>query len=387
MTADSPPPSSGRGVSSVSPGRWGGSGRLAIGPINNAGQADAWARAVDANTPFDAFSFAFSPVPGRRPAVRFPASRHLPHHRLTPAALKRVLVRRLLRGATHVAIDSYAALHHRLDVSHVGAELDALRADLPGARFALIAHGSDVRDPLRHADRLPESYYRLDEAWSAGLGAVAERNRRTARESGLPVFVSTPDLLLEDMPSTWLPVVVDVRAFAATAGPFATPEARRRPRVLHLPSRRVPPIKGTDLVDPVLRALEASGRIEYVSPAGVAPASVPALMRSCDVIVEQVRSGYYGANAVEGFAAGRVVVGSLADDVAALMPEAPPMIRVPHEGFGAAMEAVLADLEAAAGLAARGPGFAARWHDGRAAAQVLADWMEHGTPSSPRPAD
>ncbi|WP_313023489.1 hypothetical protein [Mobilicoccus sp.] len=364
-----------------------GPARLAIGPINNAGQADAWARAVAAYTPHEAFSFAFAPVPGRRPPMLFPASRRLPHHRLTPDPVKRFLVRRMLRGSTHVAIDSFAALHHRLDASHVGVELPRLREDLPEASFALIAHGSDVRDPRQHAERLPESYYRLDAAWSEELGAVATRNRRTAKEAGVPVFVSTPDLLLEDMPSTWLPVVVDVERFAAEAPPFATPEARRRPRVLHLPSRRVPPIKGTDLVDPVLRRLAEAGRVEYVSPAGVAPEEVPALVRSCDVVVEQVRSGYYGANAVEGLAAGRVVLGSLADDVAALMPEAPPMRRVPHDGLADVLESVLDDPDGAADLAARGPGFARRWHDGRASAGVLAAWVETGTPVSPRAAD
>jgi len=362
-----------------------GPGRLAIGPINNAGQVDAWARAVAAYTPHEAFSFAFAPVPGRRPPTLFPASRRLPHHRLTPDPVKRFLVRRMLRGSTHVAIDSFAALHHRLDASHVGVELPRLREDLPEASFALIAHGSDVRDPRQHVERLPESYYRLDAAWSEELGAVAARNRRTAQEAGVPVFVSTPDLLLEDMPSTWLPVVVDVERFAGEAPPFATPEARRRPRVLHLPSRRVPPIKGTDLVDPVLRRLAEAGRVEYVSPAGVAPEEVPALVRSCDVVVEQVRSGYYGANAVEGLAAGRVVVGSLADDVAALMPEAPPMMRVAHDGFAHTMDALLADLDAAAGLAAQGPDFATRWHDGRASAGVLASWLWKGVPDGPGP--
>ncbi|WP_052465829.1 glycosyltransferase [Mobilicoccus massiliensis] len=358
-----------------------GSATLAIGPINNAGQAHAWAQAVDTFTDHAAWSFGFAPPPGRRPPLQFSATRRLPHHRITPDALKAVLVRRMLRGASHVAVDSFASLYRRLDRSHLGVELDRLQRDLPRASFALIAHGSDLRDPQQHAERLAESYYRIAPAeWNASLGEAAARNRETARRSALPLFVSTPDLLLEDVPATWLPVVVDPVPFAGAPPPFSS---GRRPRVLHLPSRRTPPIKGTDLVDPLLTRLHDEGRVEYVSPASVHPAEVPALVRSCDVLIEQVRSGYYGANAIEGMAAGRVVVGSLADDVAALMPEPPPMIRVRHDGLEEAIERVLSDATEARDLASRGPGFVRRWHDGRSSARVLATWMETRSPVAP----
>lgn len=351
---------------------------LAVGPVNSAGQAHAWARSVAAFTEFDAFSFGHGSLPGRR-GWAFEVDRQLPHHRLTPAPMKAMLLHRLLRNVSHVAVDSFASLYDRLDRSHVGRELHRLGAEFPDLRVALIAHGSDLRDPARHMARLPESYYRIAPAeWNADLGSRAARNRATARASGLPLFVSTPDLLLEDVSATWLPVVVDPARFAGAPELFSG----NRIRVLHLPSRRVPPIKGTDLIDPVLRRLHEAGRIDYVSPTSVPPGEVPALIRSCDVLVEQVRSGYYGVNAVEGMAAGRVVIGSLADDVAAVMPEAPPFVRVGAEGFAATMDSVLDDLDAARESAAAGPGYVHRWHDGRASAEVLAAWMRVADPGA-----
>jgi len=348
---------------------------LAIGPVNSAGQADSWARAVDRFSAYDAFSFSHANLPGRR-GWSFPATRHLPHHRVTPDAVKSVMLRRLLRGVSHVAIDSFASLYHRLDASHVGAEIDRLRTDFPQSAFALVAHGSDLRDPRRHMDRLEESYYRLDPEWTASLGEVAARNRATVRESGLPLFVSTPDLLLEDVTATWLPVVVDPARFAGAPPPFS----RDHVRVLHLPSRRVPPIKGTDLIEPVLRELHAKGEIEFVAPQRVDPAQMPALIASCDMVVEQARSGYYSAHAVEAMAAGRVVIGSLADDVAAVMPEVPPIWRAGSGRVEHVITTALKDRGTARDLAAIGPGFVSRWHDGRMSARVLRGWLDSNAP-------
>lgn len=346
--------------------------RLAVGPVNSAGQAHAWARAVQEHTDAEAFSFGHAPVPLRGGGLRFPTDRSLPHHRLTPRLAKAVLLRRLLRGVTHLAVDSFASLYDRLDTAHLGLELPRLAREHPRLAVALIAHGSDLRDPDRHAERLTESYYRdSDPAWVQRLREVSARNRATARDSALPLFVSTPDLLLEDVAATWLPVVVDPALWQGEAPPLT----RERPVVVHVPSRRTPPIKGTDSIDAVLRELDAAGRVRYVSPTAVPHSEIRALVRGCDILIEQTRSGYYGVNAVEGLAAGRVVVGSLAPDVAALMPEVPPLLSVRPDTLCEVLEHVLTDRDAARDTAARGPGFVARVHDGRASAAALAPWL------------
>ncbi|MEK8143212.1 hypothetical protein NKH18_16655 [Streptomyces sp. M10(2022)] len=69
--------------------------------------------------------------------------------------------------------------------------------------------------------------------------AAAERNRRIAEESGLPVFVTTPDLLV-DLPTaiwtplswTWMPGPATSRSWSASARSCCTcrPPAGRRAR-------------------------------------------------------------------------------------------------------------------------------------------------------------
>lgn len=365
--------------------------RLGIGPVNSAGQATAWAAAVRAHTPAQAYSFGFAapPLRGRTLAAGFPTDVTRPHPRLTPRALKSWLVAAMLRAGgptTHLAVDSFASLYDRLDRGHIGAELERLRDRHPGLAVALVAHGSDLRDPDLHRARLPQSYYATaDRPWVEQLRATAARNRRTVAESGLPLFVSTPDLLLEDVggtPATWLPVTVDPHVWAADRATPA-PLTGELPVVLHVPSRRRPPIKGTDLIDPVLRRLEHEGRIRYLSPEQVRPQEMPALVRRCDILLEQVRSGYYSAAAVEAMAAGRVVLSSLAPDVAALMPEPPPLIDVPDGALDDLLEELLRDPDDARRRAGEGPGFVRRWHDGAAAAAALAPWL--GVEAAPSP--
>ncbi|MEK8228004.1 hypothetical protein NKG05_20815 [Oerskovia sp. M15] len=85
------------------------------------------------------------------------------------------------------------------------------------------------------------------------LEELTQTNRQVLESLGLPVFVSTPDLLLDVPGATWCPVVVEPGTWRTEE----TPLHRARPLVVHAPSRAV--IKGTALIEPVLRALHDEG--------------------------------------------------------------------------------------------------------------------------------
>lgn len=351
--------------------------RLAIGPANSAGQAYCWANAVKQHLGIPAESFAYrgTVLPWRsRRGFEFPAHRMLPHHRITTPWVKRLLVEHLLSGVTHVAVDGFLSLFDRLDASHVGNDVPRLRA--MGLDVALIAHGSEVRDPDSHMARFPFSYYRdAPDEWVTRLRTLSRRNRQTARDSGCRVFVSTPDLLLDLPAATWLPVAVDVAAWRVPEGALS----RAIPRVVHAPSRRVPPIKGTAHVDPVLRRLHENGRIVYVPPEVLPRGRMQAIIKGADIVVDQIATGSYGVAAVEAMAAGRLVIGYLGPEIKRLLPESAPIIDADPAQFEAVMEGVLADVDAFAETAARGPAYVDRWHDGTASAGALRTFLAQST--------
>lgn len=346
---------------------------LAIGPANYAGQAYRWASAVRDHLAVASTSFAPSEFVFRWPdraRHRFPVHQRLPHHRLTTPSGKRMRMRRVLADATHLAADGFLSVHGRFDINHLADDLDALRQQ--GLKLALIAHGSDVRDPDAHMRRYDYSYYRQAPAgFVERLRRVSARNRALAVESGLPLFVSTPDLLIDVPFAQWLPLCIDPAAWSGSpGGPWSG-----APAVLHLPSKRVPPIKGTDVIDQELRILEGEGLIRYLAPEAVSNSQMPALVKKADIVVDQIRGGYYGVASVEAMAAGKLVVCAMGADVVELMSEPPPVVSADPSNFRARLLDIIAAPDASAQIAAKGPDFVKRWHNGQASAAALKTYL------------
>lgn len=341
---------------------------LAIGPANYAGQAFEWANAVENHLDASAWSFTRGPV--RRGGFAFPATVTIPAAAFHTSLARRIRSRRLFSGATHIALDGYQPYFRLFRRGVFGR--DASWLSRQGYQMAFIAHGTDVRDPAAHQARDRWSYFNEGSLeWRDHLTDFTARNRRYARDLGYPLFVSTPDLLLDLPEATWLPVCTDISAWA-TDRPLLE---RRVPRVLHLPSRRVPPIKGTQYVDPVMHRLQDEGLIEYVSPVSVPHREMPQLVQSCDIVVDQLLGGFYGVAAIEAMAAGRTVIGRLAPDVAALMPEEPVLLDADPDTLESVVRQVLEDRNTAREIAVQNLAFVRRWHDGRASASALSDYL------------
>lgn len=354
---------------------------LAIGPANYAGQADAWARAVREHTPARAWSFSRG-APGRLvtrlglAGVGFdlPADKVIPAEIFHLPVAHDVRSRWLLRGTTHVALDGFQPLFRLRREGKLAIDLHQLGA--AGKKVALIAHGTDVRDPSGHIERNGASSYfnEGDQQWRDRLTRQTAANRDLAQWSGLPVFYSTPDLAFDLPFGTWLPVCLDPSAWVSDAPVLE----REVPKVLHLPSRRNPPIKGTRFIDPALRRLHDAGKIEYLAPEHMPHAELASLIKSVDVVVDQVLFESYGVAAIEAMAAGRLVVGNMAPAVRASMDQAPPLVDAAPDQVEAVLEEILADRNRFARQAAEGPAFVRTWHDGRASARALEPFLGLG---------
>lgn len=341
---------------------------LAIGPSNYAGQAGAWARAVRTHLGIDAWSF--TGVPLRGGGFSFEVERRIARLPFRCSWAWRARANRLLRGVTHVALDGFKTFA-RWD-RHRHFPSDARRLAEMGFQMALFAHGSDVRDPASHLARDEWSYFAVgDDAWRCQLTRITRENREFAASVDWPVFYSTPDLSFDLPQGTWLPVVVDVDAWASDE-PLLE---REKPRVLHVPSQRTPPIKGTQYIAPVLQELHDEGIIEYVAPDGLPQAKLRDLVRSADVVVDQLLFGSYGVAAVEAMAAGRVTVGRMSEAVRAELPQAPVMLEATPLTLREVICSVRDRRDELRTAAAEGVAFARRWHDGQESANRLRGYL------------
>lgn len=341
---------------------------LAIGPSNYAGQASAWTRAVSDHLPVRAWSFTGTPLRGG--GFQFDVDKRISRLAFRLPLMWDTRAKHLLRGVTHLALDGFKTFSRWN--RHDDFPADAKSLAQSGLHMALIAHGSDVRDPSAHQERNEWSYFNVGpDAWRANLITQTARNRAFAQECGWPVFYSTPELAFDLPDGQWLPVVVDIDAWACQS-PLLE---RSRPRVLHVPSQRFPAIKGTQYIVPVLQELHDEGTIEFVAPARIPHHEMRKLVKTSDVVVDQLLFGSYGVAAVEAMAAGRVTVGGLNPEVKELMPESPSLLEATPESLRDVICSVLDRREELREQAVSNRRFVRRWHDGKESATRLSGYL------------
>lgn len=347
--------------------------RLAIGPANHAGQAFEWCRSVRTELGVRAAAFGRTDFGLRRGSrFKFPLDLALPHHRVLPGSVDRLVMSRFLRSFSHVALDGFLSpIGPPRSPDGLRRAIDELRN--AGQHVALIAHGSDVRDPARHLAEIAGSYFgAAPKEWVATLEQTAARNRELASQFDVVKLVSTPDLLIDLPDAHWLPVAADLARWRT----IREIGSSGRIKVLHMPSRRVPPIKGTAVIDPVLRKFHEKGRIEYICPEVQVPhAAMVELVRQADVVVDQIGTGFYGVASAEAMAAGRLVVGDLSGQVRSAVPDVIPILDAPPDAFEDVMAGLVCSREEWLPLASAGRIFAERWHSGAASARVLNEFL------------
>ncbi|WP_326690015.1 glycosyltransferase [Streptomyces sp. NBC_01795] len=339
--------------------------RLGMGCANSAGQLAGFARALcERREDLSAEVVMHT----HDQSVIYPADIYAVGERTGDLGFQLDRARRVLGSYTHYLADSFTPALGRLNGGHIQDDLPSLRA--AGIKVALLAHGSDVRDPERHMSRYEHSHFHAaDEAILSALAKKSARNRRVAAKSGLPQFVTTPDLL-DDLPEArWAPLVVDVEGWAGERPAME----RRRPVVVHAPSKRW--TKGTERVVPVLEELERAGAIEFRMATGVPWARVRELVLEADIVIDQFAVGTYGTFACEGMAAGRPVVAFLDERVHQNVGIRPPVVNATPGTLHSALESLLDDREFAIRTARESVEYVRTYHDGTYTAGVLEGFL------------
>ncbi|GFN03839.1 hypothetical protein Smic_23950 [Streptomyces microflavus] len=163
--------------------------KLGLGPANFAGQLAAFASAVCRER-----ADVSAEVVKHRTASsghEYPADVYVDGRALKKLDGQLEQVQRIVPRYTHLIADAFRPVFGGLNGDSIEGDLPALHK--AGIKVALLAHGSEVRHPLHHMARNPFSlFHDAPEGYTEQLLPGAERNRRIAEESGLPVFVTTP---------------------------------------------------------------------------------------------------------------------------------------------------------------------------------------------------
>ncbi|QIM15888.1 glycosyltransferase family 4 protein [Leucobacter insecticola] len=353
--------------------------RVLIAPVNYSGQGRAWAAALES---------AHENLSARNMAVDVPGGFSFHSDLVVPVGTYHNdpdWQRRQLAAAsraTHVLIEAEEPPFGRLFGRSLRAQATALSEK--GVDLAYLAHGVDVRLPSRHRDINEWSYFHDPSVYAARTEMLARRNIEFLHNCGHPVFISTPDLLV-DLPSAiWCPVAVDL---ARWEGERPSREPGAPLRVVHAPS--IAAVKGTDLIVPTMERLHHEGVIRFELIQGVPSEQMPAVLRNADVVLDQFRLGAYGVVACEAMAAGCVVVGHISQQVRqTVLTETGHRLPI-IEATPATLEQEIRTLAQDPRLIDRqtaGAQFVREVHDGRLAARALLDhWINPDHPATAPP--
>lgn len=336
---------------------------VGIGPANMAGQAWEWAKALQRSMPGVRTEVVATDRGG---PLTFPADQLVPVDTYAKDwSWAADFQARALESWTHALLEAGRPIFGLRNGRDFTGDADVLRA--VGVRVGLVLHGSEIRNPARHAHWTPWSPFRnsRDELTSR-LQGVVDGLAPLVEDFPGPVFVSTPDLLRDVLDAHWLPVVIDVDAWASDRPVLE----REVPVVLHAPSRAS--LKGSAHADAALSALHEKGIVDYRRVEHRAPSEMPGLVADADIVLDQFAIGSYGVLAAQAMAAGRVVLGHVMPEVRETVGHL-PVVEAAPDSLDDVIRAVLDDRDAARRTAAEGVAFVRAHHDGRRSARVLHD--------------
>lgn len=343
--------------------------RLLIGPRNFAGQGDRWARAAERNDGVGAVSMQA----GDNGGLDFPVDYRVQDAIYTNNRPWGLAQRNAVGdGFSHVLIEAASSLFGAAFDKVVARETAWLGTR--GVTVGMIAHGTDIRLPSRHAELDEWSPFRTaPRDWVAQREARARSNHRILDRVGAPLFVSTPEMLLDRPGSTWLPIVVDADRWYSDV-----PVLRGgSPVVVHAPTN--PIVKGTALIEPIVQELHEAGELDYRRIIRVPSSQMPGLFHGADVVLEQFALGMYSVTSVEAMAAGRIAVAHVHDQVREHVRSVTGLEVPVVEATPATIREVLRDIrdrpDHYRDIAAAGPAFVHAVHDGALSARVLAPFL------------
>lgn len=156
------------------------------------------------------------------------------------------------------------------------------------------------------------------------------------------------------------------------------------PLICHAPSRRG--LKGTDALLAALDRLKAESvpfRLDLIE--NVTNDQTRERLMRADVVVDQLRIGWYGVLAVEAMALGKPVVAYLRDDLAAQAPPGLPVVSASPDTVADRLRDLLTDGALRHRLAAEGRAFCQAYHGNIAVARQLAGIYQDALDRPKRP--
>jgi glycosyltransferase involved in cell wall biosynthesis len=337
--------------------------RVLHGPLKSAGQPGALAKAIDRLPDFSARSLQVTLSEFGYPAdLLFPV---------------------LSTSTSGELIDALRSVVHDFDIFHFHARgflFDAKGASLPTALdlLALKAAGKIVVFHFRGTEARLQSEFKAlspyhyvddDEDQTNAKFPEAAKQRYMQLVSAIADRVFVVDAELQGyVPNSQ----IIERAIDLDDWQFVGVQNKERPLVVHAPSRRG--VKGTRSVMSAVARLKRKGLdFDFELVEGQTNTEARKIYERADIVVDQLRIGWYGVLAVEAMALGKAVISYVRDDLAHHLGEEAPLAVATPGNIETVLEDLITNHELREKLGHSGRGYCERVHDATKIAGKLAE--------------
>jgi hypothetical protein len=262
---------------------------LLFGPTNSSGQAFLWAKHLRSFSAIRAYNFTNNPsVYGFQSDYEIPKKDNFD----------------FVQQFDHIIIEYGSSLFDSNGIAFLMR--DYLKLKSLGINVSFVSHGSDIRIPSMHVEMIPNSVHK---DVSPELNKILEENATQLldfiKHTDAKHFVSTPDLLNFDKDAIWIPALSRSSCSEMSGSNFSS--SNRRLVVAHAPTD--PAFKGSRIILEMLRKLADQGIIILLElSVRRGTREYEQVLRRCDVLVDSLGLGFYGASGVETIASGRVLL-------------------------------------------------------------------------------
>lgn len=233
--------------------------------------------------------------------------------------------------------------------------------------------GSDIRIPEIEAADNPyyARVFRDSEVYGAESFTESRRRQEIFARHGAEALTSChsmfPYIQRDLFPRVHF---VRQRVYLADYAPQYS-EATARPMIVHSPT--APIAKGTPAVLAAIEQLQRTHQYDFRLIQGMPHAEAKALMRNCDIFVDQFVIGGHGLAALEAMAFGKPVVCYIKPSMYAKYPPELPIVNATMETLPETLARLIEDGALRRELGRRGREYVERYHDAHMLARQLVE--------------
>lgn len=242
-----------------------------------------------------------------------------------------------------------------------------------GKCVILQTHGTLFRDAQIYAAVNPHWSSVSNKDADAVDSSIVQAKYESARKLAAVV---TGDLELATYSSVYSYVLP--RMLNLTEFPFVgvSSDPNRVPLIVHAPSNMA--IKGTSAIRAAIGKLRADGhQIEYKEVTKSTHEQTQRILRDADIVIDQLRIGWYGVLSVEAMALGKPVLAYIRPDLEVELGTQPPLASVTAESLVDTLRVFVSSVQLRLEYSRRARAYVESEHDAvRVSGRVLAMYQE-----------